>query len=172
MAFIGPDAVIQQVTNSPTTLASYNSSNSNFVEINSNYRVSITPKRSDSDILLTYTVSLNQQGNNNSIQNYKFQVSDNGGSTWSDFNLGTTSGSRTRCHGSFRCCGYDGNDADPITLRAVHENVGGTGTRIYRLVWRFADGACNLHFNLSSSNGTTWPWTAPTFFTATEIGQS
>jgi hypothetical protein len=172
-SFTGPPGTIVQ-----TQVTRNNSINSGnpvnvWSEISSNYRVSITPKYSDSIIKLEYHIPINPQGATNILMAIAPWRSTNNGTTQTRLAQGdaVNLGSRHNLAVSwFRSNnGYDTNDMQNHVVIAS-ETAGTTGTLTYGFHFR-SEGSNTTYFAHSQGNNGTWGWMAPVTMIATEIKQ-
>lgn len=150
---------------SPTT-ATHNTTS--FQEVNSDYRVYITPTATDSIILIDYTIPTNEQCGNNTI----FLISATRNGTRTDISsVGASSGSRNRvAGGGFRPGnGYDGNDMSVHTFRVI-DSPNTTNQTWYGFDFKQeSSGTGNIRFGYSDGDNSNWGWKASIIITATEI---
>lgn len=149
---IGSGAVLQVVANYPSSAIYYTHAVSTYAEISTAYRTSITPKSTNSILILEWVglVGANFSGNISTMKFY--DVTNSAEVGLSGFSLG----SRAIGHGSFRQLDSDGNDRDNIILRAVVSNST-TTARTYS-IYQFSEGAATRHFNatVTDNNGCSW----------------
>ena len=147
-------------------LATHNTTS--FVEVDSDYRLYITPTKSDSIMLIDYVIPTNEQCGNNTI----FILSAmRDGSRTNITSVGSSSGSRHRvAGGAFRPGnGYDGNDMSTNMFRVI--DLPNTTSQVY---YGFhckqeTSGTGNIRFGYSNGDNSNWGWRAPIIITATEI---
>ena len=160
---------IQTVVNQPTIYTSANPVNT-WYEINSNFRVSITPRFSSGTMILgTYSIPINPTGAANILMAIQPWYSTNGGTTKTILNQGGPSGSRlSGSHAWFRSSnGYDAND---MQNHVVH--FGYTHSATTTLTWGFyfrSEGGNTTYFCQSNGNSSLWGWTAPCYMELREV---
>ena len=160
---------IQTVVNQPTIYTSANPVNT-WAEVNSNFRVSITPRFSSGTMILgTYSVPINPTGASNILMAIQPWYSTDGGTTKTMLNQGGPNGSRlTGSHAWFRSSnGYDGND---MQNHVVH--FGHTHSATTTLTWGFyfrSEGSNTTYFCASNGNSSLWGWTAPIYMELREV---
>ena len=115
-------------------------------EILSSMRISITPKFSDSKLVITYHLLVG--GNNSTLmRHYKiYNVTSS-----ADVDLSYTNGNRTPMHGSFRNQDNDANDADMMTIQAV-DTASTTVARTYGLYMKIESGSSATYHNATTTN--------------------
>ena len=149
-----------------TTTATHNTTS--FQEVNSDYRVYITPTNTNSIMLVDYTIPTNEQCGNNTI----FLISAmRDGSRTNITSVGQSSGSRHRvAGGGFRPGnGYDTNDMSVNHFRVI--DAPNTTNQVY-YGFHFkqeSSGVNNIRFGYSDGDNTSWGWRANIIITATEI---
>ena len=160
----GSGAVIQAKCKTVNTLASGNPINT-WTEIHSNYRVSITPKYSDSHIIGNWMIPINPTGASNILMAIVPWVSTDGGTTKFIIQDGNTGGN---IHGSrhhlsqawFRSNnGYDVNDMQNHIVKFRHEAINTTSSHTYGFYFR-SEGSNTTYFCHSNGNNATWGWVA------------
>lgn len=164
-------SVLQQTTKQSTTLAS--SSSTSYVELSSDYRVTITPRISTSRIFVNFDFSVNSTGPDLGTivhfrifrligSTYSYPSSDGG-------TFGGNIGNRSAASAGLRYCATDTNDAGIIRLSAWDDHA--TTSQIqYGFYWkRETGGVSTNYFNHSSGNTTSFGWMTPMIITATEI---
>jgi hypothetical protein len=168
MALLGySGAVIQRSVTSATNQVRITSSGGPH-EPTSAFRLSITPRRSNSNLILHWACAVNESGGGrNVIYSASFQRSTDQ-SSWTDVSIGDSNSARDRRTSAFRPYGYDYNDPQMLNVYG-QDAPGGTSTYYYRLVFYFDDGTPDMWFNLSSSDYSSWPWTGRMTFTITEV---
>ena len=173
-ATITPSAgqIVQTVQTRENGLSSGNPVGA-WVEMDSRYRVSITPKFSNSIIRLEYHIPMNPSGASNILMAIAPWRSTDGGSTQTRLAQGDAGnlGSRFNLAVSwFRSNnGFDANDMQNHVVIAS-ETAGTTGTLTYGFHFR-SEGTNTTYFCHSQSNNGTWGWMAPITMIATEIKQ-
>ena len=162
------DATIQTITATPNTHASANPVNT-WAEIHSSYRVSITPKYTDSHIYATYHIPMNPTGSTNILMAIAPWVSTNGGTTQSRLAQGQSPGSRFNLVASwFRSNnGFDSNDMQNHVVHFRHDHST-TSTLTYGFHFR-SEGSNTTYFCHSSGNNGTWGWVAPIYMELREV---
>ena len=162
--------IVQTVHNSTNVAASGNPINT-WSEINSNYRVSITPRYSDSRILGTFHIPMNPTGATNILMAIQPWYSTNGGTTKTILAQGNTGvqGSRHNLAVSwFRSNnGFDVNDMQNHVVHFYHD-PGTTSTVTYGWYFR-SEGSNTTYFNHSNGNNSTWGWIAPQYLELREL---
>lgn len=165
----GAGSIVQQQTRSTVTYMTINPVN-NWTEVHSNFRISITPKFSNSIIVVQYAIPFNPTGAANILFGFKpFRLI---GSTYYDFS--TTGGAlnnRNLLQSAFARSnnGYDVNDQNQYTLLGV-DAPNTTSTCTYGFYYS-SEGSNNTLFCHSNGNNSNWGWTAPVHIIATEIRQ-
>ena len=162
------DATIQTITATPNTHSSGNPVNT-WTEMNSAYRVSITPKYTDSHIYATYHIPMNPTGASNILMAIAPWVSTNGGTTQNRLAQGTSASNRFNLVASwFRSNnGYDGNDMQNHVVHFRHDH-GGSATLTYGFHFR-SEGGNTTYFCHSQGNNGTWGWVAPMYLELREV---
>ena len=104
MALVGTNNIIQKQVLSATNLVTTNPGTS-YQEVSDAFRISITPKFSNSMIFLEYMIPLNQTstGHNNIFGFQAYRISGGGGAGNVD-SIGPSSGSRKRTAGGMMRC--------------------------------------------------------------------
>ena len=161
-------ATIQTTHMNSNTQSSANPVNT-WAEVSSDYRISITPKYSDSHILATYHIPINPTGASNILMAIAPWASTDGGTTQSLLAQGTAPGNRHNLAVSwFRSNnGYDGNDMQNHVVHFRHDH-NTTSTLTYGFQFR-SEGSNTTYFNRSNSNSSTWGWVAPIYMELREI---
>ena len=162
------DATIQTITATPNTHASANPINT-WAEVNSAYRISITPKYTDSHIYATYHIPMNPQGASNILMAIAPWVSTNSGTTQTRLAQGTSPGSRHNLVASwFRSNnGFDANDMQNHVVHFRHDHST-TSTLTYGFHFR-SEGGNTTYFCHSNGNNGTWGWVAPIYMELREV---
>ncbi len=160
--------IVQTVTATPTTHASGNPINT-WAEINSNYRVAITPKYSNSRILGTFHIPINPTGASNILFVLAPWYSTNGGTTKVILSQGAAAGSRFRLAVAWTrsANGFDANDMQNHVIHFYHD-PGTTGAVTYGYYFR-SEGSNNTNFNQTGSDNSTWGWSAPHYMELREL---
>ena len=161
---------IQTVTSIVNTMASGNPINT-WTEINSNYRVAITPEFSNSHIVGDWQIPINPTGASNILMAIVPWVSTDGGTTKTILTDGISSGSRfLLTQAWFRSNnGFDGNDMQNHMLKFRY-----TASALTTLTFGFyfrSEGSNTTYFCHSNGNNSTWGWTAGIKFELREIRQ-
>lgn len=169
------DQIVQVKSTSSKVFMTISSGNT-WVEPHSSYRVSITPKYSNSLILLNYWIPLNPQNASNTLMLIAATKSTDGGSSFSRTSLtssGTTLGSRFPIVGGAfrRGNGYDANDMNIESISAS-DYPATTSTLVYGFqFFQESSGAAGVLFNHTASDNNSWGWTSAITITAMEIKQ-
>ena len=165
----GSGAQIQTKCKVVNTMASGNPVNT-WTEIHSNYRVSITPKYSDSQIIGNWMIPINPTGASNILMAIVPWVSTDGGTTKFIITDGISSGSRHLLSQSFFRSnnGYDGNDMQNHIVKFRHTAINTTSSHTYGFYFR-SEGNNTTYFCHSNGNNSTWGWTAAMKLELTEI---
>ena len=171
MPLVGTNNIIQKQVLSATNLVSTNPGVS-FQELNSAFRLSITPKFSNSLIFLEYFIPLNQStsGSNNifGFSGYRYAPS--------SANLesqGPTSGNRKRfAGGNIRAQnGYDHNDMN-LEYFIAFDSPNTTSTCTYGFqVYQESSDSGTIYIAHSQGNNSTWGMSSRVIITASEIKQ-
>ena len=173
MALIGTNNIIQKKVLSATNLVTTNPGTS-FQEVSDAFRLTITPKFSDSMIFLEYLVPLNQTstGHNNIFGFQAYRIS--GGSGAGDVSsLGAATGSRKQMAGGLARSGNgaDGNDHNMENWMA-YDLPSTTSACVYGFhYFREDSDAATMFFGYSYNNNSTWGMASRIIITATEIAQ-
>ena len=149
MAVIGDSNIIQMKIAEVKTLA--NRSSGSLGEINSNYRASITPKRSDSKILITFFLTMSS-GQEHRLQHYRIRNI----SSSSYISEGTGANNRYSCTAASRAS-HNNDCAENISI-AGWDNAGATSSRTYGL-WHksHAGNQTNINHSINASDtGVHW----------------
>lgn len=166
---LGAGSIVQQKTRSTVTYFTANPVN-NWTEIHSNFRITITPKLSNSIMLLQYAIPFNPKGAANILFGFKpFRLI---GSTYSDFSTtGGVLGNRNLLQSAFARSnnGFDANDQNQYTLIGV-DSPNTTSACTYGFYYT-SEGSNTTLFCHSDGNNSNWGWTAPVHIIATEIQQ-
>jgi hypothetical protein len=165
----GSGAQIQTKCKIVNTMASGNPVNT-WTEIHSNYRVSVTPKYSDSQIIGNWMIPINPTGASNILMAIVPWVSTDGGTTKFIITDGISSGSRHLLSQAFFRSnnGYDGNDMQNHIVKFRHDAINNTASHTYGFYFR-SEGNNTTYFCHSNGNSTTWGWTAGMKLELTEI---
>lgn len=160
--------IVQVVTSTPNTHASGNPINT-WAEINSNYRVAITPKYSNSRILGTFHIPINPTGAANILFAFAPWYSTNGGTTKVIIANGASLGSRHTLSAAWTrsANGHDGNDMQNHVIH-FHHDPGTTGAVTYGYYFR-SEGSNTTYFNHSLGNNNNWGWTGAHYMELREL---
>lgn len=162
--------IVQTVTNRTNVAASGNPVNL-WSEINASYRVSITPKYSDSRIIGMFHIPINPNGASNILMAIAPWVSTNGGTTKTIISQGNgaIAGSRHNLAVSwFRSNnGFDANDMQNHVVYFTYE-PSSTTTQTFGFYFR-SEGGNTTYFNHSNGNNGTWGWVAPMNLVVQEV---
>jgi hypothetical protein len=166
------NSIVQQVVGRSSALTSANPVDV-WAEVNTAYRVSITPKYSNSLILLQYAIPMNPTGAANILMACAPWRSTDGGSTQTRAisGAGASSGSRWAIGTAwFRSSnGYDNNDMQHHQVTS-YDFPGTTSQVVYGFQFR-SEGTNTTYFNYSNGDNTSWGWTSQVVIVATEIKQ-
>lgn len=157
-------SILQIVTNYPTTAWMAAQSVSSYTEISAAYRTSITPRYSNSKLILEWTglIGGNATG---AISTMKFRdITNNVDAGLSGLSLG----SRGIGHASFRQVDTDSNDRDNSTMRAVID-AGSTASREYS-IFHYSESAATKYFNATATDNSGCSYVQWSF-TITEVAQ-
>ena len=165
----GSGSTIQTVHMNNNTHTSTNPINT-WTEVNSAYRLSITPKYGDSHILATYHIPMNPTGASNILMAIAPWFSTNSGTTKNILAQGTAASSRHNLAVSwFRSNnGFDGNDMQNHVVHFRHDHNSGTSNITYGFYFR-SEGSNTTYFCHSLGNNSTWGWVAPVYMELREI---
>ena len=165
-------SIVQSVITRENGLSSGNPVNV-WVEMDSRYRVSITPKYSTSLIKLEFHIPMNPTGVSNILMAVAPWRSTDGGSTQTRLAQGdaVNLGNRNNLAVSFFRSnnGFDVNDMQNHVVIAS-ESAGTTSTLTYGFHFR-SEGNNTTYFCHNQSNNGNWGWMAPITLIATEIKQ-
>lgn len=171
MGYVG--AVLQTQLKRSLTLASSNSTS--WIELHNDYRVGITPTRSNSRIILNYRMTVNSNGPDlGTIVHFK--AFRNVGGTISEVTgyggtFNGNIGSRNSVHTALRYCATDSNDVGFIDF-TTYDDPGTTAAVEYGFYWkRETGGVSTNYFCHSAGNTSSYGWMAPLVITAQEIAQ-
>ena len=144
--------VIQTVfnyNNDESTIDTFSMAAGSFTEIDTSMRTAITPKFSDSLIVIRFNFLFG--GNNSSnITNFRVIHTDNNFSSTEVVSSLTTEGSRSFVHGSMRLVDYDVNDRHTTEICCRHL-PGNTSARTYTLQ-QFTESSDTKYFHASATN--------------------
>jgi hypothetical protein len=144
-----------------------------FVEPSTSYRVSITPKFTNSMIMISYFIPTNAVGASNTIYTARAFRIISGTTSYALTSAGNANGSRNPIAGStYRPLnGYDGNDPMPMIWNVV-DFPNTTSTCIYGFDFkRETGGGGTVYFGYSQGDNSNWGFDADILITATEIKQ-
>jgi hypothetical protein len=162
--------IVQTVTNRTNVAASGNPVNL-WSEINASYRVSITPKYSDSRIIGIFHIPMNPQGATNILMAIAPWVSTDGGTTKTIIQQGNTAiqGARHNLAVSwFRSNnGFDANDMQNHVVYFTYE-PSSTTNQTFGFYFR-SEGNNTTYFNHTATNNGTWGWVAPMNLVVQEV---
>ena len=161
-------AIVQVVKFSPstTTLISIGSSSPpTFTEISSGYRLSITPKFSNSILRFTYTGLI---GSNHSGALLSFKFYDITNSSNVGFSTRGSGNSRTFCNASYRLYDTDHNDRHNMIMTA-YQAASNTTARTYG-VYGCMESNETIDYNMTSTDNAGCTYVTPNF-TIEEIAQ-
>ena len=158
---------------------------SDWVEFDSDYRISVTPTNNNTRIYLQFYFQTNTNMTSNTLFQFDIRYLVNGtlptggrgsadnatyGKLTSDGGtMNGNIGSRLNTHFVGRPGnGYDGNDQLTINMLGYDEPAG--ASRTYGLIYkRETGGSGTLYINLSSDNNDAWGFMSPMLITATEV---
>ncbi len=169
---VAPGQVVQVKYKSSGTRTTINSTS--FVEPSVDYRVSITPKFSNSLIVINYYIPTNPGANyaTNTIFSYRAFRSINGNKSYSLTSAGSTNGSRNVFSGiTTRPPGYDVNDPVHAQWQSI-DTPGTTSTIDYGFeAMRESGGTGTMYFGYSAGDSSAWGFDIDIVITAWEIAQ-
>ena len=173
MALIGTNNIIQKKVLSATNLVTTNPGTS-FQEVSDAFRLTITPKFSDSMIFLEYLIPLNQTstGHNNIFGFQAYRISGGSGAGNVD-SIGPSSGNRKRTAGGMMRAqnGQDANDHNLETWIAF-DFPNTTSAVVYGIqVFQESSDSGTIYIAHSSNNNSTWGMSSRVIITASEIAQ-
>ena len=159
---------VQTVTATPNTHASANSVNA-WAEINSNYRVGITLKHSNSRVLGTFHIPMNPTGAANILFFITPWYSTDGGSTKTVISqgIGRTNSLNNTVAPTRSANGYDANDMQNHVVH-FHHDPGTTSALTYGWYLR-SEGGNTVYVNHSNTDNANWGFTAPMYLELREI---
>ena len=160
---------VQTVTATPNTMASTNSVNA-WAEVNSAYRVQITPKHSNSRIVGAWHIPMSPTGAANILFYIQPWYSTDGGSTKTIIaqGIGSQGNRPALAVASTRSAnGYDLNDQQNHIVM-FHHDPGTTSTVTYGFYLR-SEGTNTVYFCHSYGDNANWGWTAPMYLELREI---
>lgn len=164
-------AVIQTQIKNSLTLAS--TSSTSFVELSSDYRVSITPRFNNSRMIITYHLPINSYGPDMAtivhFKPFKRIGGTNSDVTGFGGSFNGNLGNRTSTMGAKRYAATDQNDADVVSL-VTYDDVSSTDTVEYGFFWkRETGGTSTNYFAHSFNNAASYGWMAPVTIIVQEI---
>lgn len=174
MAFVGTDNIIQKKVLSATNMVTTNPGTS-FQEVSDAFRLTITPKFSDSMIFLEYMIPLNQNsaGHNNIFGFNARRISGGSGGAGNVTSQGPSSGNRKRTAGGMMRAqnGQDGNDHNLETWIAFdYPNT--TSAVVYGIqVFQESSDSGTIYIAHSANNNSTWGMASRVIITASEVAQ-
>jgi len=164
----GAGTVVQTRVAETRTLTSLNTTS--FAEFGSNFRVSITPKYSNSIMLVEVSFPCNPDGAANLLMLAKPVKFVGGGGAQDLSALGNSNGSANRMAGGggFRSNnGYDTNDQNIVTFMG-YDIPNSTASHQYGFHYK-CEGSQTTRINHSAGSNSAWGYTAPTIIRVTEI---
>jgi len=118
----------------------------------------ITPKRSDSYLLISWYLNFANAQSVTFIRHFKLHDLTN-----NDYPvIGQSNEARHQVTLSRRFNTFDGNSSDVLDLTGIVESSN-TNSRTYRIEGRIEQNSGNFHFNHSGNNTSTYGWTAYSF---------
>ena len=120
--------------------------------------MSITPKRSDSRLLIRWYINFNNYDNPTYIRHFKLHDVTN--NTYPV--IGNTNGNRHQCTLSRRANHADQNSSDALDLTAIVQSLN-TNARTYRIEGRIEQGSGNWYINHSGNDNTYYGWSGYSF---------
>ena len=173
MALIGTNNIIQKKVLSATNLVTTNPGTS-FQEVSDAFRLTITPKFSDSMIFLEYLIPLNQTstGHNNIFGFNAYRIS-GGSGAGNVTSQGPSSGSRKRTAGGMMRAqnGQDANDHNLETWIAF-DFPNTTSAVVYGIqVFQESSDSGTIYIAHSANNNSTWGMASRVIITASEVAQ-
>lgn len=162
-----PGHVVQVVTNTPSTTShvTFSSTPPTMVEADTSYRLSITPKYSNSILILNFSALVGGR-NNGAIMGFKFFDITNSSNV--GFSSLGTGGNRTFVNASYRTVDSDINDRHHLNMTAV-ANASTTTARTYG-IYVYMEVAQTGDMNMTGTDNAGCSY-APGVFTITEIAQ-
>lgn len=157
--FVPPAGSVVQLINT-TDEGFYSSTATNYTEMTSNYRMSITPKYSNSIIVLEWA-GLVGGNNSTNIKNIKFWNLTDG----AEIKTYSNPTGRTLAHASWRQVDADNNDRDNLIMKA-YLNSWGTTARTFTVLFKTEGTAGYMGATPTNNAGCTY---VPTVMTVTEI---
>lgn len=172
MALLGTNNIIQTQVMQTNVLRTFSNGNQGWAEPSSDYRISITPRLSNSMILLQYFIPFNQYtGGANNIFGFKaIRISPNGGDV---SGVGQDAGSRRPMAGGNARSqnGYDINDHNMESF-TTYDFPGTTSTCTYGFqMYREDSDAGTIYIAHSNSDNSSWGMTSRVVIVAMEIKQ-
>ena len=162
-----PGHVVQVVTNTPATTShvTFSSSPPTMVEADTSYRTTITPKYSNSILLLNFSALI---GGRNSITIMGFKFYDITNSANVGYSALGTGSNRTFVNASVRTADSDANDRHHLNMSAA-VNASTTTARTYT-IYVYKESGQTGDMNMTSTDNAGCSY-APPIFTITEIAQ-
>ncbi len=161
---IVPGDILQVQTATGTNQINF-TSNGIFQEVDSGYRVTITPRQANSKILVSFDFSVNIHNGLTGIRHFRLKevLSD------LSFGVGTGSGSRHLVTAAIRGPNYDSNDMCPIHLEGLYSNSD-LSSKEFGFQFR-SEGSYYTGFNYSVNDSGLFGWTGVVAMKAMEIAQ-
>ena len=166
---IGTGQILQVIVMNSATRASATSTS--WYEPNIGYRLTLTPKFTNSVIALNWHIPINQASASNVLFDVRiFRIIDGGSKSYQLDSAGSTAGVGYMAGGCFRPLnGHDTNDQQVITLQGV-DRPNTTGVCVYGFEWK-PEGSNTTTFGYSQSTNSTWGYDTDICGTATEVKQ-
>ena len=167
---IGTGQILQVIVMNSSSRTS--STSTGWYEPGSNgYRLTLTPKFTNSVIAVNWHIPMNQASSSNVLFNVKiFRIIDGGSKSYQIDSAGGNVGVGYLAGGCFRPLnGYDTNDNQVITLQGV-DRPNTTGVCVYGFEWK-PEGSNTTTFGYSQSTNSTWGYDTDICGTATEVKQ-
>jgi len=160
-------SVVQVVTNTPATTShvTFSSSPPTMVEADTSYRTTITPKHSNSILLLNFSALIGGR-NSGTIMGFKFYDITNSANV--GFSALGTGGNRTFVNASFRTVDSDVNDRHHLNMTAA-VSASTTNSRTYA-IYAYKESGQTGDMNMTGTDNAGCSY-APAVFTITEIAQ-
>lgn len=167
-------SVLQTRSTASTTQTSSNV-NSAWTEPSTSYRVTITPIRSNSIIIISYHIPVNMSwgGAANCLKVFRSFRSIGGTKAYNLSNQGTVSGSRMAVAGfaARALNGYDTNDQQNLSWTSIDAPATTSAVTYGFEYLQESSNAGTLYFGYSNSDNSTWGYTSGIVITAMEIAQ-
>ena len=156
--------ILQVITTTIDTKVGVNTSS--FIEPSSDFRLSITPKKSNSKLLITFNFNCNFADSYFHQRMFKIKEINSG----VDVSIGSADGDRNRVTQSYRGA-YDSNAVMQILLQGIY-SVTSTDELTFGFEMR-GDGNddTNTYFNHTSNDGTSYQTSTPMIITIMEVAQ-